>query len=68
MKRKRYILNKNPNKLKRPPAVWFIVFGVLLLLFAAFIILGIKAGEYAEKNKTGDIKAGYSQHHTEEIL
>ena len=68
MKRKRYITNKNPNKVKRPPAVWFIVFGVLLLLFAAFIFFGIKAGEYAEKNRTGDIKALYCQYQTEEIL
>ena len=68
MKRKRYKPNKKTNGIKRPPAVWFIVFGVLLLLFAAFIILGIKAGEYAEKSKEETQKTGYYLNYTEENI
>ena len=68
MKRKRYFSNKSSNKIKRPSAVWFIVFGAVLLLFAAFIFIGIKAGEYAEKNRQEDQKTGIYQVYTEEVL
>ena len=70
MKRKRYTSNQksNKNNIKRPPAVWFIVFGVLILLFAAFIITGIKAGEYAEKAKADDEKTVCCQIYTEETV
>lgn len=55
MKRKRNTsLNYGKNRIKRPSAVWFIVFGVLLLLFAAFIYFGIKAGEYVENSRSAD--------------
>ena len=47
-------LNYGKNQIKRPSAVWFIVFGVVLLLFAAFIFLGIKAGEYVNQSKADD--------------
>ena len=66
MKRKRYISSQKSNKIKRPPAVWFIVFGVLLLLFAAFIIFGIKAGERAEKAKA--VYAACYNVYTEDVL
>ena len=45
--------------------MWFIVFGVLILLFAAFIFFGIKAGEYAQKAKTGEVCAEYNTVYTE---
>ena len=67
MKRKRYTSNNKTNKIKRPPAVWFIVFGVLILLFAAFIIIGIKAGEYANKAKAEE-QTGFYQIYTEETV
>lgn len=68
MKRKRNISNNKSNKVKRPPAVWFIVFGVLILLFAAFIFLGIKAGEYAEKAKADTADTAFYQIYTEETV
>ena len=49
MKQSKRISNKYKNNgVKRPAAGWFIVFGAALLLFAAIIFIGIKAGEYAE--------------------
>jgi len=53
MKQKRYV-NQRKNGLKRPGAGWLIVFAVILLLFAAFIYGGIKAGEYAERMKSAE--------------
>ena len=37
------------NRLKRPAAGWLVFFAVLLLLFAAFIYGGIRAGRKAEE-------------------
>ncbi len=68
MKRKRYRPNKKSNGIKRPSAVWFIVFGVLLLLFAAFIFLGIKAGEYAERVKNETEQTSVYTLYSEEII
>ena len=68
MKRKRYISNQKSNRIKRPSAVWFIVFGAVLLLFAAFIFLGIKAGEYAKRAGEETAAISYHQINTEEIL
>ena len=67
MKRKRNNTTNKSNKVKRPPAVWFIVFGALILLFAAFIIIGIKAGEYAEKAKAEE-QTGFYRIYTEETI
>jgi hypothetical protein len=65
MKHKRSAsLNYGKNRIKRPSAVWFIVFGVLLLLFAAFIYFGIKAGEYVENSKA-DTDTSYISEATE---
>ncbi len=53
MKRNRYkSANYNQNRIKRPSAVWFAVFGAVLLLFAAFIFIGIKAGEKAKSGSS----------------
>ena len=50
MKRNRYkSANYNQNRIKKPSAVWFAVFGAVLLLFAVFIFIGIKAGEKAQR-------------------
>ena len=55
MKRKRnQSLNYGKNRIKRPSAVWLIVLLVVLLLFAAFIYLGIKAGEHVENSRGAD--------------
>ena len=45
--RKKTSSNMQKNRIKRPAAGWLIFFAVLLLLFAAFIYGGIKAGQKA---------------------
>ena len=52
MKRNKQISRKYKNNgVKRPAAGWFIVFTVIIALIAAFIWLGIKAGEKADTSK-----------------
>lgn len=67
MKRKKRISNKNNGKPKRLPVIWLVVFGVILLLFAAFIIIGIKAGEYAESHAVTQNQIYYSTY-TEDVI
>ena len=56
MKRKRKISsNMQKNLIKRPAAGWLIFFIVLLLIFAAFIYGGIKAGERAKQLREAHI-------------
>ena len=62
MKRKRKISsNMQKNRIKRPAAGWLIFFIVLLLLFAAFIFGGIKAGEKAERLREAQITYSVSE-------
>lgn len=62
MKRKRKTgSNLQKNRIKRPAAGKLVFFAVLLLLFAAFIWGGIKAGQYAEKLRSEPTAVGITE-------
>lgn len=68
MKRKRKSNDKyKKNRIKKPSLKWFAVFAALLLLFAAFIYFGIKAGEYADKVKAERQTTAYITYEKEEL-
>ncbi len=62
MRNRKTSSNMQKSMIKRPRAGWLVFFAVILLLFAAFIYGGIKAGQYAE------YLSGGAEQITQEVL